>query len=218
MRFSSLQLSLLPHWLSLQEFTLAFSREWRAAGCGGQSEQLFNRPRRGTRRHRCSACAAHQAPQRAGFRDGRGQALRRDLGNDDQKLDEYLHAVRDVEQRACSTDAWLDIPEAVVDPNSPPFQRDVPKAQAANIGAPRSTMALALRTDMTRRHHLHERQRRHGYRHSRDWHHAGPPQPSPPQRRPRRAGPLAKLRLHHAAVRDFLDQLKHYRRWRRAPS
>ena len=79
--------------------------------------------------------------------------LRRDLGNDDRtKLDEYLHAVRDVEQRAERLDAWLDIPKPVVDPKlAAPFQRDVPKAQAGEYWRTMfDLMVLALRTDMTR--------------------------------------------------------------------
>ncbi len=44
-------------------------------------------------------------------------ALRRELGKDDRtKLDEYLHAVRDVEQRTEQLDAWLDVPKPKLDP------------------------------------------------------------------------------------------------------
>jgi hypothetical protein len=81
------------------------------------------------------------------------KSLRHDLGTDDRvKLDEYLHAVRDVEQRAERLDAWLDVPKPVVEPNvATHFQRDVPKAQAGEYYRTMfDLIVLALRTDMTR--------------------------------------------------------------------
>jgi hypothetical protein len=80
-------------------------------------------------------------------------SLRKTLGTDDRtKLDEYLHAVRDVEQRTERLDAWLDVPKPVVDPKqAAPFQRDVPKAQAGEYWRTMfDLIVLALRTDMTR--------------------------------------------------------------------
>ena len=67
-------------------------------------------------------------------------------------MDEYLHAVRDVEQRAERLDAWLDVPKPEVDPKlAAPFQRDVPKAQAGEYWRTMfDIIVLALRTDMTR--------------------------------------------------------------------
>ncbi|HEX4128513.1 MAG TPA: DUF1552 domain-containing protein [Pirellulales bacterium] len=81
------------------------------------------------------------------------KSLRRALGTDDRtKLDEYLHSVRDVEQRAARLDSWLDVPKPAVDKElAAPFQRDVSKT---NTGEYWRTMfdliVLALRTDMTR--------------------------------------------------------------------
>lgn len=80
-------------------------------------------------------------------------ALRRELGRDDRtKLDEYLHAVRDVEQRTERLDAWLDVPKPKVDAKvAAPFQRDVAKAQAGEYWRTMfDLIVLALRTDMTR--------------------------------------------------------------------
>lgn len=84
---------------------------------------------------------------------GEAKSLRLDLGTEDRtKLDEYLHAVRDVEQRAERLDAWLDVPKPVVDQKmAAPFQRDVPKAQAGEYWRTMfDLIVLALRTDMTR--------------------------------------------------------------------
>ncbi len=81
------------------------------------------------------------------------KSLRLALGTDDRtKLDEYMHAVRDVEQRTERLDAWLDIPKPVVEKNlAAPFQRDVPKAQAGEYWRTMfDLIVLALRTDMTR--------------------------------------------------------------------
>jgi hypothetical protein len=76
--------------------------------------------------------------------------LRRGLGTDDRtKLDEYLHSVRDVEQRTERLDAWLDVPKPKV--NAAPFQRNVSKAQAGEYYRTMyDLIVLALRTDMTR--------------------------------------------------------------------
>ena len=81
------------------------------------------------------------------------KALKSTLGGEDRtKLDEYLHAVRDVEQRIERLDAWLDAPKPKVEPKlAAPFQRDVPKAQAGEYWRTMfDLIVLALRTDMTR--------------------------------------------------------------------
>lgn len=76
--------------------------------------------------------------------------LRRDLGNSDRsKLDEYLHSVRDVEQRTTRLDSWLDTPKPKVD--DAPFHRNVSKEQAGEYYRTMfDLIVLALRTDMTR--------------------------------------------------------------------
>ena len=81
------------------------------------------------------------------------KSLRLELGKDDRtKLDEYLHSVRDVEQRTERLDSWLDVPKPVVDKKfSESFQRDVPKAKAGEYWRTMfDLIVLALRTDMTR--------------------------------------------------------------------
>jgi Protein of unknown function (DUF1552) len=81
------------------------------------------------------------------------KSLRLDLGRADRtKLDEYLHSVRDVEQRAERLDSWLNVPKPVLETSlSEPFQRDVTKAQAGDYWRTMfDLIVLALRTDMTR--------------------------------------------------------------------
>ena len=78
------------------------------------------------------------------------KTLRLGLGSEDKtKLDEYLHSVRDVEQRTERLDAWLDVPKPQVD--AVPFQRNVSKNQAGEYYRTMyDLIVLALRTDMTR--------------------------------------------------------------------
>jgi hypothetical protein len=80
-------------------------------------------------------------------------SLRASLGKDDRtKLDEYLHSVRDVEQRTERLDAWLNVPKPKVAANlAAPFQRDVSKDKAGEYWRTMfDLIVLALRTDMTR--------------------------------------------------------------------
>ena len=72
------------------------------------------------------------------------------LGTADRsKLDEYLHAVRDVEQRVERLDSWLDVPKPKVDGGR--FQREVPRSPAGDYYRTMyDLIVLALRTDMTR--------------------------------------------------------------------
>ena len=75
------------------------------------------------------------------------------LGQDDRvKLDEYLHSVRDVEQRTERLESWLDVPKPAVDKKvAATFQHDVPKAKAGEYWRTMfDLIVLALRTDMTR--------------------------------------------------------------------
>ena len=81
------------------------------------------------------------------------KSLRLALGKDDRnKLDEYLHAVRDVEQRTDRLDAWLNVPKPKVDKAlAAPFQHDVSKSKAGEYWRTMfDLIVLALRTDMTR--------------------------------------------------------------------
>ena len=78
------------------------------------------------------------------------KSLRLSLGTEDRtKLDEYMHSVRDVEQRSARLDSWLDVPKPKVD--GAPFLRSVSKAQAGDyFRTMYDLIVLALRTDMTR--------------------------------------------------------------------
>ncbi len=84
---------------------------------------------------------------------GDAKSLRRALGQDDRtKLDEYLHAVRDVETRTERLESWLDVPRpAVSKQEAEHFQRNVSKTQAGEYYRTMyDLIVLALRTDMTR--------------------------------------------------------------------
>jgi hypothetical protein len=77
-------------------------------------------------------------------------SMRRDLGAEDRsKLDEYLHSVRDVEQRTHRLNAWLDKPKPKVDGTR--FHRNVSKEQAGEYYRTMfDLIVISLQTDMTR--------------------------------------------------------------------
>jgi hypothetical protein len=84
---------------------------------------------------------------------GDAKTLRRTLGGEDRsKLDEYLHAVRDVEQRTERLESWLDVPKPAIDKaETAHFQRNISKAQAGEYYRTMyDLIVLALRTDTTR--------------------------------------------------------------------
>ncbi len=72
--------------------------------------------------------------------------------SDRSKLDEYLHSVRDVEQRIERLDAWLNVPKPTIENSQANyFQRDVSKGQPGDYWQTMfDLIVLALRTDMTR--------------------------------------------------------------------
>ncbi len=78
------------------------------------------------------------------------KSLRHGFGSDDQsKLDEYLHSVRDVEQRTDRLNAWLDKPKPKVD--GAKFQLNVTKERAGEYYRTMfDLIVLALKTDLTR--------------------------------------------------------------------
>jgi hypothetical protein len=81
------------------------------------------------------------------------KSMRADLGTDDRtKLDEYLHSVRDVEQRTERLQSWLNVPKPTVEKGvAAAFNRDVSKAQAGDYYRTMfDLIVLALRTDITR--------------------------------------------------------------------
>ena len=70
-------------------------------------------------------------------------SLRGTLGTDDRtKLDEYLHSVRDVEQRTERLDAWLDVPKPKVDGRRRSSAKS-PRPRPANTTAPCSTSSCS---------------------------------------------------------------------------
>jgi hypothetical protein len=154
-RFPSLELSISSgtgHPFGTN--TLAFSRDGVPLPAEDNPKTIFNRlfgeepggaaaqRARLTKRHSVLDAVLDDA-----------KSLRLELGKDDRtKLDEYLHSVRDVEQRTERLDSWLDIPKPTLAKNlSEPFQRDVPKAHAGEYWRTMfDIIVLALRTDMTR--------------------------------------------------------------------
>ncbi len=154
-RFSSLELSISSgtgHPFGSN--TLAFSRDGVPLPAEDNPKTIFNRLF-GEEAGGISAQRARLTKRRSVLDSvwEDAKSLRLELGNDDRnKLDEYLHAVRDVEQRTERLDAWLDIPKPVLDKKlAAPFQRDVPKAQAGEYWRTMfDLIVLALRTDMTR--------------------------------------------------------------------
>lgn len=154
-RFSSLELSISSgtgHPFGTN--TLAFSRDGVPLPAEDNPKNIFNRLF-GEEQGGIAAQRARLTKRRsvldAVLDDAK--SLRLALGGEDRsKLDEYLHAVRDVEQRTERLDAWLDVPKPKVDAKlSAPFQRDVPKAQAGEYWRTMfDLIVLALRTDMTR--------------------------------------------------------------------
>lgn len=154
-RFPSLELSISSGTgQPFNSATLAFSRDGVPLPAEDNPRQIFNRLF-GEEPGGVAAQRARLTRRRSvldSVMDEAG-ALRRDLGKEDRtKLDEYLHAVRDVEKRAERLDSWLDIPKPAVDPKlAAPFQRDVPRAQAGEYWRTMfDLIVLALRTDMTR--------------------------------------------------------------------
>jgi hypothetical protein len=154
-RFPSLELSISSgtgHPFGTN--TLAFSRDGVPLPAEDNPKTIFNRLF-GEEPGGISAQRTRLAKRRSVLDEvlDDANALRRDLGRDDRtKLDEYLHAVRDVEQRTERLDAWLDVPKPKLAAKlAAPFQRDVSKAQAGEYWRTMfDLIVLALRTDMTR--------------------------------------------------------------------
>lgn len=154
-RFSSLELSISSgtgHPFGTN--TLAFSRDGVPLPAEDNPKTIFNRLF-GEEPGGITAQRARLTRRRSILDSvlDEAKSLKLELGTEDRaKLDEYLHAVRDVEQRTERLDAWLDVPKPVVDKRlAAPFQRDVPKAQAGEYWRTMfDLIVLALRTDMTR--------------------------------------------------------------------
>ncbi len=154
-RFPSLELSISSGTgRPLNSTTLAFSRDGVPLPAEDNPKHIFNRLF-GEESGGLAAQRARLGKRRsvldAVFDDAK--SLRLELGKDDRtKLDEYLHSVRDVEQRAQRLDSWLDVPKPALDKKlAAPFQRDVSRAKAGEYWRTMfDLIVLALRTDMTR--------------------------------------------------------------------
>jgi hypothetical protein len=154
-RFSSLELSISSGTgRPLNSTTLAFSRDGVPLPAEDNPRRVFDRLF-GTETGGIAAQRTRLAKRRSVLDAVLDDAtsLRVALGKDDRsKLDEYLHSVRDVEQRTERLDAWLNVPKPVVDKKlAAPFQRDVSKDKAGEYWRTMfDLIVLALRTDMTR--------------------------------------------------------------------
>ena len=154
-RFPSLELSISSGTgRPLNSTTLAFSRDGVPLPAEDNPRQIFNRlfgEEQGGIAAQRTRLVKRRSVLDAVLDDAK--SLRLALGNDDKtKLDEYLHSVRDVEQRTERLDSWLDVPKPKLDKNfAAPFQRDVPKAKAGEYWRTMfDIIVLALRTDSTR--------------------------------------------------------------------
>jgi hypothetical protein len=148
-RFSSVELS-----ISRGDTTLGWSRDGVPLPAEDNPRTVFNRlfgaepggidvqRRKLNRRHSVLDTVLSDA-----------ESFRTNLGGDDRtKLDEYLHAVRDVEIRTERLDAWLNVPKPTVDkPTTEKLTRNVSKAEAGEYYRTMyDLIVLTLRTDMTR--------------------------------------------------------------------
>ena len=154
-RFSSLELSISAGTgRPLNSSTLSFSRDGVPLPAEDNPRlvfaRLFGEEPGGIKTQRARLNTRHSVLDSV---LDEAKVLRSGLGNDDRtKLDEYLHSIRDVEQRTERLDSWLDVPRPKVDKNlAAPFQRDVSKNQAGEYWRTMfDIIVLALRTDMTR--------------------------------------------------------------------
>ncbi|MEO6741522.1 MAG: DUF1552 domain-containing protein [Chthoniobacteraceae bacterium] len=154
-RFPSLELSISSGTgRPLNSSTLAFSRDGVPLPAEDNPKQIFNRlfgEEQGGIAAQRTRLVKRRSVLDAVLDDAK--SLRLALGNDDKtKLDEYLHSVRDVEQRTERLDSWLDVPKPKLEAKfAAPFQRDVPKAKAGEYWRTMfDLIVLALRTDSTR--------------------------------------------------------------------
>ena len=154
-RFPSLELSISAGTgRPLNSATLAFSRDGVPLPAEDNPRRVFDRLF-GAEQGGIAAQRARLV-KRQSVLDAvldEANSLRVTLGKDDRtKLDEYLHSVRDVEQRTERLDSWLNVPKPTVDKKlAAPFQRDVSKAKAGEYWRTMfDLIVLALRTDMTR--------------------------------------------------------------------
>jgi hypothetical protein len=148
-RFGSLELS-----ISRGPTTLAWSRDGVPLPAEDSPRNVFNRlfgvEKDGVEAQR-RKLGRHHGVLDAVLSDAK--AFRKELGTEDRnKLDEYLHSVRDVEIRTERLDAWLNVPKPKMDAaTTQHFTRSVSKSEAGEYWRTMyDLIVLALRTDMTR--------------------------------------------------------------------
>jgi hypothetical protein len=148
-RFSSLSLSAgggvnRPY----RSYTLSYDRDGRPVPSQHNPKEIFRRlfgTEGGDRRT--------QLANQASVLDtilGEAKSLNRRLGRrDQQKLDEYLTSVREVEQRVERAQDWLDIPKPIVDPGTINLDAG-PEGPKDFIRVMFDLLTLAFQTDSTR--------------------------------------------------------------------
>ncbi len=132
--------------------TLSFSADGRPVPALSKPRQIFDRLF-GTEEGTSAKTARQRLENSASMLDlvrEHSRSLKTRLGKrDQQKLDEYLASVRDVEQRVKQSQKWLDIPKPDIDPASVDLAAD-PKSPKEYLRAMYDLMFLAFQTDTTR--------------------------------------------------------------------
>ncbi len=132
--------------------TLSFSGDGRPVPALASPRQIFNRMF--GKNEEASAKANRQRLENsASMLDmvlEHSKSLKRRLGQQDQqKLDDYLESVREVEKRVDRSQDWLDIPKPDIDPSAVDLAVDQ-QAPKEYLRAMYDLMYLAFQTDTTR--------------------------------------------------------------------
>ena len=132
--------------------TLSFSKEGRPIPALNKPLQIYARLF-GVETSNDAKLARQQLANSANMLDrvlDHSKDINRKLGkHDQQKFQEYLDSVRDVERRAERAQAWLDIPKPKVDPNTLKLN-STPDEPIDYLHTMFDLMALAFQTDSTR--------------------------------------------------------------------
>ena len=128
--------------------TLSYDRDGRAIPALNSPREIFRRLF-----GQVSGDERQRLQNRASVLDailGEAKSLDRKLGKrDQQKMDEYLTSVRDVEQRVDRAQEWLDVPKPKVDGDSLSLEVD-PSTPREYLRTMFDLLVLALQTDSTR--------------------------------------------------------------------
>tara|TARA_R110000850_G_scaffold4202_4_gene19540 strand:+ start:985 stop:2301 length:1317 start_codon:yes stop_codon:yes gene_type:complete len=131
-----------------RSFTLSYDRDGRPVPAQNQPKEIFRRlfgDEGSDQRNRL----ANQASVLDAIM-GEASSLNRRLGKRDQeKMDEYLTSVREVEQQVDRAQDWLDVPKPVIDPTALNLDVD-PAGPKDYIRSMYDLMVLAFQTDSTR--------------------------------------------------------------------